>query len=148
MYLLQAIVFKGPMQTIANRYGLQIVSLRCGLHMVPLTGDFLRQNDMPELPLTDDGPRNIAIEGRLLDICLEFSSNAKAAYMEAEFFDGAGTQGCALFENNTVVEAAQQNLRAINHALNWPGVLPTKFQDEFEVAGLAKHRETEKWLSR
>lgn len=144
-YTLQAIILEKPDKIMVEGFGLAVVEMPCELFLVPLTNDYVNSNDIPFLPLTDEGFDNI--DGRLSEICLSLSSGGKAAYIEAEFFGGDGTQGCALFENRKVIEAPQENDSAINHALSWLGISPEGEQDEFSVAGLGLQRSTEGWLN-
>ncbi|MEW8074121.1 MAG: hypothetical protein AB2826_27315 [Candidatus Thiodiazotropha sp.] len=143
-YTLQAIILEKPDPLMVEVFGLKIIEMPCQLFLVPLIYDYVESNSIPFLPLTDEGLDNIS--GYLLEICLSLSLKGKAAYVEAEFFGGEGTQGCALFENGKVKETAQENRSAINHALSWLGISPEGEQDEFTVAGLGMHRNTEGWL--
>ncbi len=144
-YTLQAVVVDKNVEEIASQLGLSIIEMPCELFMVLLTNDYVDSNGIPFLPLTDEG--TLHIEHRLLDICLKLSSKGKAAYIEAEYFGGDGTQGSALFANREVIKPAEVKGNAINAALSWLGVLPDGTNDEFAVLGLNAHRKTEGWLN-
>ena len=98
---------------------------------------------LPFPPLTDDGCKF----GQELDeLCRFLSPSAKAAYVEAEYFGGAGTHACALFEDSQPASEPLVDDEAINHALRWLGVQRDHERDEFDAAGLGRHRHTEDWL--
>ena len=143
-YTLQAVISENSVQEIAESSGLEEVRLPCGLYLIPFPYDFVDSNNIPFLPLTDEGKENI--DGNLLELCLLLSKKGKAAYVEAEFFGGQGTQGCALFESGVTVGSAKENESAINYALKWLGVNSSDSKDEFEIAGLGIQRNTEGWL--
>ena len=143
-YTLQALIIKDSIKMVKEELDLCTVEISNGLHLVPLTHDFVENNNIPFLPLTD-GSTNIGEV--LLDICLKVSIMTKVAYVEAEFFGGDGTQGCGLFENGEVFQEPKENTFAINKALRWLGVIRNDSQDEFTTVGLDKHRSTEKWLN-
>ena len=142
-YTLQAIIVEKPAYSVVKELGLRIINLPCELFLIPLTSDYVVSNNIPFLPLTDEAK----VEGNLLELCLNISSEGKAAYVEAEFFGGQGTQGCVLFERGKRIETARVNTAAINYALRWLGMRPSHSQDEFAMAGLNKHRSTEEWLN-
>ena len=142
-YTLQAIIVEKPAYSVVKELGLRIINLPCELFLIPLTSDYVVSNNIPFLPLTDEAK----VEGNLLELCLNISSEGKAAYVEAEFFGGQGTQGGVLFERGKRIEAALVNTAAINYALRWLGMRPSHSQDEFAMAGLNKHRSTEEWLN-
>ncbi|MEM7117217.1 MAG: hypothetical protein AAF614_32590 [Chloroflexota bacterium] len=144
-FTLQAIIVEKPAYSVVKELGLRIIDLPCELFLIPLTSDYVHSNNIPFLPLTDDGITEI--EGNLLKVCLNMSSEGKVAYVEAEFFGGQGTQGCILFERGAITEAARVNTTAINYALRWLGIRSSHSQDEFTVAGLSRHRKTEEWLN-
>ena len=144
-YTLQAIIVEKSAYSAIEGLDLSLIALPCELFLIPLTADYVSSNNMPFLPLTNEDITEI--EGNLLEICLNASSEGKAAYVEAEFFGGQGTQGCVLFERGKRIETARVNTAAINYALRWLGMRPSHSQDEFAMAGLNKHRSTEEWLN-
>jgi hypothetical protein len=67
------------------------------------------------------------------------------AYVEAEYFGGAGDQRAVVWENGRV-EAAPLGGDAINQVLRRLGVTRGTQHDEFDAVGLGDHRRTEDWL--
>jgi hypothetical protein len=69
------------------------------------------------------------------------------AYIETEYFGGTGTQAAAVWEGGKIILAPRRaDIGPINDALRLLGVTRTPTQDEFDVAGLRRHRRTEDWL--
>jgi hypothetical protein len=145
MYTLQALILQTNEKLIASSFGLESVALPCGLYLIPFTYDYVNAKGISFLPLTDEGLSDIGTD--LKNICLSLSKNGKAAYVEAEFHGGTGTQACMLFESGNIVELAQENESAINYALKWLGISNHGSQDEFSVAGLGMQRDTAGWLN-
>lgn len=67
------------------------------------------------------------------------------AYVEAEFFGGAGHQSAVAFQDGAVAFGPVAARDAINQALRFLGVSPAGKQDEFDTVGLFRHRSTEAW---
>jgi hypothetical protein len=77
----------------------------------------------------------------------ELSATARVAYLETEYFGGGGGQAAAVWESGKIILAPRQaNIGPINDALRLLGITRTQTQDEFDVAGLGRHRRTEDWL--
>jgi hypothetical protein len=77
----------------------------------------------------------------------ELSAAGRVAYIETEYFGGAGAQGAAVWEGGKIILGPRQaDIGPINDALRLLGIMRTQTQDEFEVAGLGQHRQTEDWL--
>ena len=69
------------------------------------------------------------------------------AYVEAEFFGGAGHQSAVGFRDGAVALPPVAARDAINQALRFLGVQPAGKQDEFDTVGLFRHRSTEAWYA-
>jgi len=144
-YTLQAIIVPADASERAAQRELKCVRLSAqGLWMVPLPQDQIESMGFPSHPLTGDGETIVGPE--LDELCRFLSQSGKAAYVEAEFFGGDGTQACALYENGLPLSEPLVDDEAINHALRWLGVKRSGEYDEFLVAGLGMHRDTEDWL--
>ena len=77
----------------------------------------------------------------------ELSATARVAYLETEYFGGVGGQAAAVWESGKIIFGPRQaNIGPINDALRLLGVTRNQTQDEFDVAGLGRHRRTEDWL--
>ena len=112
--------------------------------MLPFTDDFIEKHQIPFLPLTDEGTE--LLPENIIKICSVLSTEKQLAYIEAEFFGGAGTQACALFENGKLKLGPKIDESAINEALSILGVEKKASYDEFEAVGLNEHRDTNDWL--
>ncbi len=144
-YTVQAIVIPKTARPRAIEQELACVDLLVkDLCLVPLPYNRLESLGIPFLPLTDDGDSTIG--QRLEELCLTLSKGVKVAYVEAEFFGGAGTQANVLYENGIQISDPVIGDDAINQALRWLGVQRDQDNDEFLVAGFGMHRNTEDWL--
>jgi hypothetical protein len=142
-YTIQAIIANDAIKQRVAELQLHFVDMPYSMLMIPLTFDYANENDIPFLPITDEGSASIG--EKLIDLCLDLSKHCKVAYIEAEFFGGEGTQACNLYENGIEVEMPMISTSAINYALQWLGVKCDKGMDEFETFGLDAHRNTEYW---
>lgn len=144
-YTLQAIIAPAVLHERIAEQGLPSIDLNAGgLAMIPLAHDGLEGADFPFLPLTDGGETTIG--DKLHNLCCILSEDAKVAYVEAEFFGGEGIQACLLFEGGKETEPATIDEEAINHALRWLGVRRNADNDEFNLVGLGRRRNTADWL--
>jgi hypothetical protein len=143
-FTLQAVIaksgsFSGPLPD-----KLQVVGLRGGIDMLPLTTEVRKSNGIPFCPLLDEGKAEIPPQ--LLKLCEELSNKAALAYIEAEVFGGAGVQAHALFSEGKAIGQVVVSENAINEALRFLGVTRGEAHDEFEAVGLGQHRDTDRWL--
>jgi hypothetical protein len=77
----------------------------------------------------------------------ELSATGRVAYIETEYFGGEGAQVAAVWEGGTIIFGPRQaDIGPINDALRLLGIVRTQTHDEFDVAGLGRHRHTEDWL--
>jgi hypothetical protein len=143
-YTLQAVIAKEGVMRIDQLDALRIVRLGSGIEMIPLGSEVRKRLRLDFLPLTDEGESALPIG--LADLCSELSGGGRVAYVEAEFFGGIGTQASAIFENGNARIPPVVGEDAINQALREIGVVAAKGKDEFDCAGLGKHRDTEGWL--
>ncbi|MGK4597926.1 MULTISPECIES: hypothetical protein [Amycolatopsis] len=86
----------------------------------------------------------------------ECSEHGAVAYVEAEYFGGAGTQFAQVWEGGETVlgplqvdedEPDPADGSPISQALRRLGVLKGDHFDEFDAVGLGRHRDTDDWLS-
>ncbi len=142
-YTLQAVVAKSGSFSENLPEQLQVLNLRCGIDMIPITTGARHLYDIPSLPLIDGVVENIPIG--LVKFCETLSNNCKAAYIEAEFFGGTGLQAQLLLLEGKIISPVVTSQEAINEALRFLGVTTGKYRDEFEAAGLGWHRFTDGW---
>ncbi|WP_340687362.1 hypothetical protein LCL61_14860 [Amycolatopsis coloradensis] len=85
----------------------------------------------------------------------ECSEHGAVAYVEAEYFGGAGTQSAQVWDGGERVlgplhlaegEAAPAGGSPISQALRRLGVVKGDHFDEFDAVGLGRHRDTRDWL--
>jgi hypothetical protein len=146
---------------------LAVVSLPQGKGLVPLTGKFwdehqaqplIRQWEGREAPDDDfdsADERRVYIDRAtasfawLADLCARLSAapGAVVAYVEADFFGGAGRQAAAVWAAGELVFAPVVDAAAINRALARIGVTRAGGADEFAALGLDRCRMTERWLT-
>jgi hypothetical protein len=142
-YTIQA--FIGDARTIDGSVtdGAAILPLHESLVILPLVREVTIRMGIPSLPLTDEDfdavPAICEVGGKL-------SKSGRVAYVEAEFFGGAGTQANCLFENGVLVSNPTVHENAINEALKFLGVEVAGALDEFDAVDLGRHRSTERWL--
>src|SRR5262249_6881178 len=79
---------------------------------------------------------------RLLE---ELSQRSPIAYVETEYFGGAGTQAATVYVDGKAILTATGESGPINRALHGLGVAKTTTLDEFEVVGLGKYRDMDDW---
>ncbi len=113
--------------------------------MLPLSAQALKIHGISFCPLTDEGEEELP--QTLVKLCERLSKQCVLAYIEAEFFSGAGAQAHALFSEGKAIGRPVVSDSAINHALRYLGVAKEDAHDEFESAGLGKHRDTNEWVA-
>lgn len=143
-YTLQAIITKAGALSEPLPDSLRRVALPGGVDMVPIGKAALKAHAFPFLPLTDEG--NEGFPAEIAKLCERLSTECLLAYVEAEFFGGAGAQAHALFSAGKMVGPVVVSDVAINDALRHLDVQKGEVTDEFDVVGLGQHRNTDDWL--
>ena len=87
-------------------------------------------------------PEATELTERLAGLAAELSQRQYVAFVEAEYFSGSGSQKATVWHRGEVVAAEA----TINEALRLLGVTREGDMDEFDSAGLGRHRRTERWL--
>ena len=143
-YTLQAIIGDEVVLRGNRPKQAMVVSLTQGKGMIPLHNALLKECEIPFLPLTDGGLSGF--EEALTAFVQPLIGHGKFAYVEAEFFGGAGTQACITWDTNGNSSEVLVDSHAINTALRFLGVFCGESHDEFDALGLGQHRGTEAWL--
>jgi hypothetical protein len=143
-YTLQAIITSAGSLSEPLPDGLKRVALPGGVDLVPIGNAALKAHAFPFLPLTDE--RNDELPSEIAKLCERLSMECLLAYVEAEFFGGAGAQAHALFSAGKMVGPVAVSDVAIDDALRQLGVQRGEATDEFDVVGLGQHRNTNDWL--
>lgn len=143
-YTLQAIITRaGAVAELPD--SLEAVALPGGMSMIPMGTAALQAHSLPFLPLTDEGNEEVPLG--IVKLCERLSAECDLAYVEAEFFGGAGAQAHALFSDGKMVGPVVVSDVAINTALRHLGVQKGAAPDEFDAVGLGHHRNTNDWLA-
>ncbi len=152
MYSLCALL--GDASTLKSRLGAasgsRVIELSAGLGMVPLTESLLR--DIQRGWRDSKGAEHIAGIFEFLTPAVEnwaraLSGGLAVAYIETEYFGGEGFERSAVFRDSNVILGPLEGGGAVNRALRALGVAAQPGQEEFDAAGLGRHRSLEEWLS-
>jgi hypothetical protein len=128
----------------------RVVTLAGGLGMVPLSESLLRE--IQQEGSGSRGSDRVAGVFEFLTPPLErwiraLSKGATVAYIETEYFGGEGFERSAVFKEGQVDLGPLDGAGAVNQALRVLGIAAKPGQEEFDVAGLGRHRTLEEWLS-
>ena len=128
-----------------------VVPLRHGIALIPLT------DDLHDTVTAGTGPAPLGFWELPPGFDRELaalSTTGPVAYVEAEFFGGTGTQRAALWRAGglalgplsvTEDEPFPETGSPISRVLAELGVPRAGAHDEFEAAGLSRHRATDDW---
>ena len=160
--LIEAVIYDGDSRPVALPPDARTVPLSAGLTMLPLTGELARRLGQP------GAERQIRpgwmLRERIAELARQISADRRALYVFGETFGGPGTQEAVAWQDGQVmfgplgtcdIEAdLEPGYRlvprcdsAINAGLRALGVRAQAGQDEYETAGLTRHRYTEDWLT-
>ncbi|MDQ3281914.1 MAG: enhanced serine sensitivity protein SseB C-terminal domain-containing protein [Acidobacteriota bacterium] len=123
------------------------VRITASLLLVPVTDelyDFLVRGDV-SADLHDDVFAKF--HPALQTFAAAISGAEPYAYIETEYFGGTGVQAAAAWREGETLYAPQSApIGPINEVLRILGVVSSRHLDEFEAAGLSRHRHLEEWL--
>jgi hypothetical protein len=153
-YTLKAVVGDGrALRELSGRAG-RVVFLGQHLSLLPVTDDYHDAVSVPgaaELAPFWRAPTGFA------DALAACSVAGPVAYLEADYFGGAGTQVAQVWDRGEVVLGpltddarlpfSAERVGPISAALCRLGVVRGGCFDEFEAVGLGRHRDTEDWLA-
>ena len=153
-YRLNAAVAEAPLLRCAAR-GLaraRPAALRQGLALLPVTYGPVDQDDDI---VVDDPPGFLLLTDWLVERIAACSARGPLAYLEADFFGGAGSQQAVVWERGEIVLGPlHQPVGApvptsgspLSQALRHLGVATAPGDhDEFDASGLGTHRSSGKW---
>lgn len=162
MYRLQAVIAAEPvLRTLADGVEHALLApLDQGLALLPITDAFFDAfldadgvEERVEAPEPEGFSKPPAGFGRALGDC---STRGAVAYVEADYWGGAGTQTAQVWNGGHVVFGPLSSVEGepfaregspISQALRLLGATKGDFFDEFDAVGLGRHRDTERWLS-
>ncbi|MFD3416715.1 hypothetical protein [Streptomyces decoyicus] len=154
-YELQAVIAGGELLCAASRdlSGAGVVPLDQDLSLMPMTNELFDAFTGGSADRASGFWRLPGGFGRLL---AQWSTAGPVAYVEAEYFGGAGEQQAAVWSDGAVVlgplhaPEGQPFPRAgspIAQALRRLGAVADAAGDEFSAVGLDRHRHTEDWIA-
>ena len=165
-YVLNALI--ADLELLQGAGHLAVVPLAQGKGLVPLGDEYWRKGGYSSQPICrewearttgDDEFENIEERQHCIDKaatafawmaaqCAQLCSapSATLAYVEAEYFGGAGTQAVAVWEGGHLVFGPVVSDKAIDHALARIGV-KAWIRDEFDELQLGRCRMTSDWLA-
>ncbi|MFI6872889.1 hypothetical protein ACIBL6_05565 [Streptomyces sp. NPDC050400] len=155
-YALQAVIAADELLRVASREvpGARVVSLGQGLSLMPMTDEVFDavtngSSDGAELGFWK-------LPGGFATVLARWSSTGPFAYVEAEYFGGAGEQRAAVWADGSLalgpLDASEKKrfsraVSPISQALRRLGARKRLGEDEFEAVGLDRHRNTEDWTA-
>ncbi|NEA72598.1 hypothetical protein C8250_015340 [Streptomyces sp. So13.3] len=155
MYCLQAVIATESVlrELAGSMTEACIVPLGQHLWLLPMTDALSDAVAVAGTPKLDGFRKAPAGFDRLLTSC---SQTGPVAYIEAEYFGGAGTQSTQVWDGGTIVlgplslaegEPSPTTGTPISQALRRLGAAKGNHVDEFDAVGLGRHRDTDDWLS-
>lgn len=139
--------------TFADLTGTEIVPIEQGLALLPITDEFF---DSVSDPTASEAADFWKLPRGFPERLASRSVAGPIAYVEAEFFGGIGSQSAQVWANADTVfgpvhlaegEPTPEDGTPISQALRHLGVRTGGEGDEFDGAGLGRHRHIEDWLA-
>jgi hypothetical protein len=126
-----------------------VVELGSGLSMIPVTAELRAELGAPGVEPRIRGFEELSAV--VENLAWSLSTRSPVAYVEAEYFGGAGAQAAVVFESGQLVlgpllEQDAGRKSPISCALHALGVHAAPGLDEFDTVGLGRHRRTGEWL--
>jgi len=125
------------------------ISLRKGLFLVPIT-DELFDAIGEQYPNVEDARSEVfwKFPGSLATVFQRVSAHGPIAYIETDYFGGAGTQAAAVWRDGRLLMSPAKARRGpINRALRHLGVRFTWPRDAFQTVGLHRYRDNDDWIA-
>ncbi|MDN3024296.1 hypothetical protein [Streptomyces sp. S.PB5] len=152
-YELQAVIAGDELLRAASRDvpGAHVVPLLQGLSLLPMTDEVFDA-------VTDGGAVGALgfwkLPGGFEQVLAQWSAAGPVAYVEAEYFGGAGEQRAAVWAEGALalgpLEAATRHgsrtVTPVSQALRRLGARSSLGEDEFSAVGLDRHRDTDDWI--
>ena len=126
----------------------KVVRLQENLGLIPLTDELYGQlADLYPSAEKDDSLKELTdLTPAIVEWMRSLSKNRMLAYLEAEYYDGAGEQGAAVWNDSNLLPHPRPGC-SVNLALQALGVAAKPPDDEFDTVGLGRHRRPERWLT-
>jgi hypothetical protein len=153
-YELRALITRSD--AMLDGLDLAVVQRPEGFVLIPLTNDvFDRLGGGHERPYEE---QFWFLSGAIRDLALQLSRSAPVAYIEVEFFGGAGTQASIAWRDGEIIaDPAKHDFESgiddlprerwpVNAALAAIDATAANAMDEFDALRLGQHRQTDDWL--
>ncbi|MES2708552.1 MAG: hypothetical protein V4726_18305 [Verrucomicrobiota bacterium] len=141
-YCLQAII---GAQQVLLRHGTEfqhaaVVMLAQGMAIIPLTDALYG-----EIGVGGEVDHFYKLSAHVEEWAERISHMAPVAYIEADFFGGAGDQSAIAWVDGERIIGPLHTDNAINEILHFLGARVNSPLDEFDSVGLGRHRDTASW---
>jgi hypothetical protein len=151
VHVLSALVLRGTPEHrgLLAGAGARVVPLGEALLLVPVTSALLVSVEA-QFPAPARGPSRTCrgLTGPLAQLARSLSAHGPVAYVETDYFGGAGTQAATVWsKGQRVLRRPRAPSGPVNAALRLLGVAGAGLQDEFDTVGLGRYRETGSWLA-
>ncbi|MGW7256062.1 hypothetical protein [Streptomyces sp. NPDC054834] len=154
-YELQAVIAGDELLRAASRgvAGARVAPLRQGLSLMPMTDEVF---DAVTGGSTAGALGFWRLPGGFERLLAQWSAAGPVAYVEAEYFGGAGEQRAAVWADGALAVGPldtpakkwfSRAVSPISQALRPLGVRSSLGEDEFEAVGLDRHRNNDDWIS-
>jgi len=137
-HCIQAIVAPIGTATVISREWPEVPRLDCdnGLAIFPIDADLIDKRIAPDKTPTTTGDEFMLLTGGFLNLLRALSRGGQLAYVETDYFGGAGGQGAlVLREGEEIMPPTWCKSGTINDALKLIGLKRGMFGDEFDAAG-------------
>ncbi len=149
-YYLQALigkadVLKNEPKSFPSEYRVELAQ---GLAMILVTEE-LCEEIADKFPSENESPleRFEMLTESLVQWAKQISKRTPIAYVEAEYFGGAGGQSAIAWDKaETKFGPVSAEIGPINQALRFLGAEALSAHDEFEAVGLNRGRDSEDWI--
>jgi len=134
---------------LAEIPGARAIALKKGLCLVPMTDELFDalKSRSPDIKEVSSASFH-RFSGPLARILESASLRGSVAYIETEYFGGAGTQSAAVWrDGRLLMPPTKAPLGPINRALRYLGVRFVWSRDAFQIVGLGRHGSNEDWLA-
>ncbi|MGW6267561.1 hypothetical protein [Streptomyces sp. NPDC055060] len=153
-YDLQAVIGGEVLRTASRELpAARLASIGQGLSLMPMTDAFLDSLAKGG----EDGALGFwQLRAGFAETLATWSAAGPLAYVEAEYFGGAGEQTAVVWDGGAVVlgplhepegQASPPEGSPISRALRRLGAVAAPGQDEFTAVGLDRHRSNERWIA-
>jgi hypothetical protein len=146
---IQAIIgSKHVLDSLQQRFGgTTVVGLNQGLFLLPMLEGFYDALPSAVDTLAWEGDFHFRfLDAKVVALLIDASKKDAVAYVETEYFGGAGDQGAIVAREGKIVFGPVEGDGSINAALRMIGAKKESAHDEFDAIGLGRFRSNEDWI--